>query len=268
MKDNPPLAVLIRRQRSGAGHGCFRASRLDSVEPMVRATARVRSSRANRQDTPSRWTRQPRCLGREDRQRARRSTRPAHSLPQFRNPTARPPSLQASKPPSVPSVGWSWILQRPVTSASTTALYMLTHQRPVGYAGSPREVNWTPTGVANAHTTRLMGRRPPSDGLGPLGIALRPDSEARRPTSAAVSRRTACEGQPSHGPSCDAGPGMLESPPWRAGRCRWRGRIVWPSARAWRARSPKGDAGSNPALSALVHRGCRSAPRRFARHMA
>ena len=30
----------------------------------------------------------------------------------------------------------------------------------------------------------------------------------------------------------------------------WRGRIVWPSARAWRAREPQGSVGSNPTLSA------------------
>ena len=29
-----------------------------------------------------------------------------------------------------------------------------------------------------------------------------------------------------------------------------RGRIVWPSARAWRAREPQGSVGSNPTLSA------------------
>src|SRR5690606_28531670 len=31
----------------------------------------------------------------------------------------------------------------------------------------------------------------------------------------------------------------------------WRGRIVWPSARAWKARNLQGFEGSNPSLSAL-----------------
>ena len=31
----------------------------------------------------------------------------------------------------------------------------------------------------------------------------------------------------------------------------WRGRIVRPSARAWKARRPQGLVGSNPTLSAL-----------------
>jgi hypothetical protein len=30
----------------------------------------------------------------------------------------------------------------------------------------------------------------------------------------------------------------------------WRGSIVWPNARAWRARVPQGTVGSNPTLSA------------------
>ena len=33
-------------------------------------------------------------------------------------------------------------------------------------------------------------------------------------------------------------------------RIIWRGRIVWPSARAWRARIPYGIVGSNPTPSA------------------
>ena len=32
----------------------------------------------------------------------------------------------------------------------------------------------------------------------------------------------------------------------------WRGSIVWPNARAWRARVPKGTVGSNPTLSATA----------------
>jgi hypothetical protein len=31
----------------------------------------------------------------------------------------------------------------------------------------------------------------------------------------------------------------------------WRGSVVWPNARAWRARVPKGTVGSNPTLSAV-----------------
>ena len=30
----------------------------------------------------------------------------------------------------------------------------------------------------------------------------------------------------------------------------WRGSVVWPNARAWRAREPQGSVGSNPTLSA------------------
>jgi hypothetical protein len=31
----------------------------------------------------------------------------------------------------------------------------------------------------------------------------------------------------------------------------WRGSVVWPNARAWKAREPQGSVGSNPTLSAI-----------------
>ncbi len=37
----------------------------------------------------------------------------------------------------------------------------------------------------------------------------------------------------------------------------WRGCIVRPNARAWRAREPQGSVGSNPTLSAIKHRCCK-----------
>ncbi len=40
-------------------------------------------------------------------------------------------------------------------------------------------------------------------------------------------------------------------------RLLWRGRIVWPSARAWKARNLKGFEGSNPSLSATFSRSIR-----------
>ncbi len=35
----------------------------------------------------------------------------------------------------------------------------------------------------------------------------------------------------------------------------WRGSVVWPNARAWKARIPKGIKGSNPFLSATISPG-------------
>ena len=39
-------------------------------------------------------------------------------------------------------------------------------------------------------------------------------------------------------------------------RTRWRGSVVWPNARAWKARIPKGIKGSNPFLSATKKPPC------------